>query len=107
MVDLVGLDKANHNKAKRMEAIVKNICYSRMEMEMTQNAIIMDGFGEWENVLCQHGEHLTCMIEVWDEFDYDIFFKIKGDTTTEQGFVIDGDMGFVSCVGFDGEGSCQ
>jgi hypothetical protein len=33
-----------------MEAIAKKICHSRMEMEMTQNGIIVDRFKEWENV---------------------------------------------------------
>ncbi len=106
MANLIGHDKADHDKAKRMEAIVKKICYSRI-MEMTQNGIIVDGFKELENIVCQTGEHLTHMIQVQNKLDYNILCKIKGDTTMKQGFIVDGDMQFVSRAGFVGEGRHQ
>ncbi len=107
MADLVQHNKADHDKAKRMEGIVKKIRYLRMEMEMTQNGIIMDGFKEWENSLCRPGERLTCVIEIRNEFNYDVLCKTKGDAVTKQGFIIDRDMQFVGRVGFVGEGSRQ
>jgi hypothetical protein len=76
-------------------------------MEMTHNGIIVDGFEEWENIVCWPGKHLTCMIKIQNEFDYDVLCKIKGGTATKQGFIIDGDTQFVSCTGFVGEGSHQ
>ncbi len=86
--DLVGHNKVDPNKAKRMEGIVMKIHYSMMEMEMTQNGIIMYGFEEWENVICWPGERLlTCMIEIQNKFDYNILSKIKGDDATKQGFI--------------------
>jgi hypothetical protein len=47
MADLIGHNKIDHNKAKRIEAIVKKIRSPRTELEMTQNGIIVDGFGDW------------------------------------------------------------
>jgi hypothetical protein len=93
--DLIGHDKADHNTAKRMEAIAKKIRHSRMEMEMTQNGIIVDGFKEWENVVCQPSKHLTYTIEVQIELNNDVLCTIKaikGDVATKQGVIIGRDM---------------
>jgi hypothetical protein len=76
-------------------------------MEMNQNGINVDGFKEWKNVVCWPGEHLTRTIEIRNQTNDNGLCKIKGDTRTKQGFVIDGDMQFVLCVGFVGEGSCH
>ncbi len=103
--DLVGHDKADHAKAKRIAKIVEKIRDSRMEMEKNRNGIIVDGFEEWENVVCRPGERLTRRIEVRNESDYDVQCEIKGDAATKQGFVIEGDMRFVLRAGLLGEGS--
>jgi hypothetical protein len=110
MVDLIGNDKDNHNKAKWMEPIAKKIFHSRMEMELTQNGIIVDGFKEWENIVCRPGKRLTYMIEVQNELDNNVLCTIKaikGDITTKQGVIIGRDMQVVRQAEFVGEGSCQ
>jgi hypothetical protein len=96
--DLIGHDKADHNKAKRMEAIAKKIRHSRMEMDMTQNGMIVDGFKECENVLYRPSKSLTHTIEVRNELDNNVLCTIKaikGDVATKQGVIIGRDVQFV------------
>jgi hypothetical protein len=103
--DLVGHDKADRDKAKRIEKIDEKIRDLRVEMEMNRYGIIVDGLEEWENVVCRPGKRLTRTIEIPNESDYEVPYKIKGDVATKQGFVIDGDMQFVLRARFVGEGS--
>jgi hypothetical protein len=108
--DLIGHNKVNHDKTKRMEAIAKKICHLRMEIEMTQNGIIVDGFKEWENVVCWPGKLLTHAIEVRNELNNNVLCTIKaikGDIMTKQGVIIGRDVQFVRRAGFLGEGSRQ
>ncbi len=79
-------------------------------MNMTQNGMILDGFKEWENVVCRPSKGLTHTIEVRNELDNNVLCTIKaikGDIAMKQGVIIGRDMQVVHQIGFVGEGSCQ
>jgi hypothetical protein len=93
--DLVGHDKDDHDRMKRIVKIVDKIRNEREGMEMNRNGIAVGGFESWENAVCRPGERLARVVEIANSSNVDVLCDIKSEAASKQGFVVDGAARFV------------